>query len=138
MQQLVRIIHQRHFDRNLGRFQSLAFKPSSNGGISVFCARCAVETTGSACQHIQRFYPEVSGEPPIFWTFNTSILPDEHIIEETLSDTNDSCHRDIKNITPRKAERIFKAHAKFPDSFQICQACNSDRPLTLGDLIRQD
>lgn len=132
--QLIRIIHQKHFDRNRGRFQSLAFRPSSNGGISVIDGQCALANTGSLCQHLRHYYAHVSGCPPLFWLFDAVILPSAHLIEVSPSDSQDACHRDIKNLTPREAERTFKSHAVFPSSFHICPPRADHRPLEPRDL----
>ena len=129
--QLIRLVHPRHFDKNKNRFQSIAFQPSTaNGGISVFCPSCAMETSGKYCQHIRNYYADISGIPSIFWLFDTSILPSNHVIEESLSSTNDHCHRDIKNITVKDSRNIFKTHATYPDSFMICKKNNDHCTLT--------
>lgn len=133
--QLVRIIHQRHFDPHLGRFQSLAFRPSSqNAGISTFTADCAMDVSGAICAHIAGYYPNVSGDPPIFWQFDSGILPAHHLLDATPSDTGDVCHRDILKLSRGEAERVFKDHGRFPDAFHICDQNGNHRPLTRPDL----
>ena len=52
----------------------------------------------------------------------------------TPSNSNDDCHRDIMNLSARDAERFFKAHARFPESFHFCASCGSPRPLLASDL----
>ena len=52
------------------------------------------------------------------------------MIEESLSSTNDHCHRDIKNITVKDSRNIFKTHATYPDSFMICKKNNDHCTLT--------
>jgi len=37
------------------------------------------------------------------------------------------------NLTARDAERIFKTHAVFPDSFEICRENGLPQPLLRGD-----
>jgi len=130
----VRVIHQDHYDSRLGRFQSLAFRPSSsNGGVSVFEYDCAIATSSKICNHINIFYPHVSGQPPIYWVFDASALPEDHDIETSPSDRNDACHRDIK-LSKKLAEKFFKQHASFPDSFRICLTVGESRELSLDDL----
>ena len=131
--QFVRVIHPRHFDKNLKRFQSLAFKPSTSGGISVFCHKCAIETSGEICKHIEKYYAEISGTPSIFWLFDTCILPVNHSIDQSPSNTGDDCHHDIKGLTDKESARIFKNNAIFPSSFQIC-SCPNQRTLDIVDI----
>ena len=132
--QLIRVINKRyHYDKNKGRFTSLAFKPSSNGGISVFCQKCAVEISGTICGHIQNYYSDVSGEPPVYWEFDSKILPSTHVIKESPSASGDECHRDIMNLSKRDAEQVFKKNTNYPDSFKICLPCGGDRSLSIAD-----
>lgn len=130
---LVRTIHQKYYDSELGRFTSLAFKPASNGGISVFDCECAMRRSGTLCSHISQFYAEVSGAPPIFWVFDTGILPADLEIQNSVSTSGDSCHRDIHNLSAKQARGILKS-VSVPNDFCICNPDGSCRVLTMTDL----
>src|SRR5438445_1408970 len=95
----VRILSRRHWGRRKSRFQSLAFKPSStDGGISVFDKQCAIRRSGNICGHIRSFYHHISDEPPIFWEFSNSILPQGTTFTNEVSDNGDECHGNITGL----------------------------------------
>ena len=121
----IRYFPRQHWDSRLGRFQSLAFRPSDDGGISVVEQPCA--TAGhSLCEHLRIFYPS-AGEPPIFWRFSDAILPNTTSIVESPSDTGDTCHRDIINISNKDSSNIFKKFCAQPDDIEICVGNESRR-----------
>jgi hypothetical protein len=57
--EFVRLVHPRNFDKIRGRFNDLAFKKSSGGGMSVFELTCAENASGLICAHIEKFYKGV-------------------------------------------------------------------------------
>ena len=119
---LIRVLNAIWYDHHLGRFSSLAFNPSSNGGISVFHKDCAIRTSGDVCSHIDRFYKSVSGEPPLFWELPEDL---EKLCEldSDLSDTEDACHDDIINLKKNRARQLFKRYHKLGD-IKICDDGN--------------
>lgn len=131
----VHILALHHWESKLGRFSSQAFKPSTNGGISVIELECIRATGEPICGHLRQFYPHVAGEPPIFWIFPAEFLPNSVHFEQTLSDRGDPCHRNIQGISEKQARKLFKDFAKSHKltRFLICQ--NGDhRELRLSDL----
>jgi len=109
---LVHAIKASHYDTRLGRFQSLAFKPSSperGGGLSVFDRECAKEDSGGICDHIRRYYETVVEEPAIFWEFDRGILPDNCRFVENRSTSGDKCHINIIDIDEDEAADLIKA-----------------------------
>ena len=129
----VRVISQKHFDPKKKRFQSLAFKPSStDGGISVFDQDCAIQVSGNLCTHIQKFYSQVAGDPPIFWKIPESILPADISITQSVSSSGDQCHFNIGQITEKDARKIIMGVSIH--DFMIC-INGSHRELEEEDLI---
>ena len=136
--ELIRILHANHFDRRKKRFTSLAFKNSSNnGGISVFDKQCALETGSTACQHIGRFYEQITDGQPIFWEFSSERLFASATLEQQDSNTGDVCHYNIKNLTDKDAKKTFIQEQS--NSFFGINTCNredgSHRQFTLQDII---
>src|SRR5947207_13677169 len=128
----VRILSRQHWDGRKGRFNSLAFTPSStDGGISVFDKQCAVLRSGTICGHIRTFYHRISDEPPIFWEFSNSILPQGTTFTEEVSDQGDECHRNISGLDKKQARDVFRGIGF--QEFQMCED-GSSRRLQLEDL----
>ena len=126
MPNLIKLLHPRNWDTQKGRFQSLVFRPSDDGGISVFCEVCATNTSGCVCVHAKKFYQSVTNDPPIYWMFDSGILPKNCLIVETPSTTGDLCHRDIINISRKSSEKFFKYHFRSNcldmDKLTICSS----------------
>ena len=140
MSQLIRTLNRAHFDVNRNCFVDFAFKPSSTDrAISVFDAACAIGDSGNICAHIKRFYADVSSDPPIFWFFESSDLPNGQTkIVESKSTTGDTCHRNITGLSAGRAKKYFKkvqSEKLFSDDcFQICGSSNLRR-LVKADLV---
>src|SRR2546425_278725 len=106
--QYVRILSRRHWDGRRKRFQSLAFKPSStDGGISSFDKQCAIRRSGNVCHHIHTHYNHISDEPPLFWEFDGSILPQGSTFSPEASDRGDECHGNITGLNIKQARDLF-------------------------------
>jgi len=90
-----------------------------------------MDTSHSICAHIRRFYPGITYEPPIFWEFDSSILPGASL-EREPSTTGDLCHHNIRGFPGKTARGIFRRQDTF--SFKIC-APEGVRNLTPEDLL---
>ena len=128
----IRIIHPKHYDPDRKSFSSLAFKPSSDGGISVVSRECIEQTGSSICGHIAKFYGTVSGSPPIFWEIPAGILPPQCQFIQNPSDTGDDCHHNLIGLNDREARRIIKQTPL--DEMHICLVIGGHCPLTEADL----
>jgi hypothetical protein len=128
----LRIIHPKHYDPDTRRFRSLAFKPSSDGGISVVSRECIEQTGSGVCAHIAKFYRSVLGEPPIFWEIPETVLPTHCQFIQDPSDTGDDCHHNLIGLSDREARRIIKQTPL--DEMRICEVAGAPRPLTEADL----
>src|SRR5436190_4011842 len=124
----IRLIHQRHYDPDEQRFRSVAFRPSTDGsGISVIDADCILRSSASICEHIRRFYPDVSGTPAIFWDIDPEVLPENCQLAQQTSLTGDECHYNLKGLSKEEARAIFK---EVPlTEFKICTETGEYRPL---------
>ncbi len=115
---LVRAIHQRDFDKETGKFTPAVLKRGENNGISVFEHECAEMASGTICQHIRKFYPNVVGEPIIYW-----FIPSEKLENLSLgyepSDSGDECHRDIFGWNNKRERREYVSKLK-PEYMMTC------------------
>jgi hypothetical protein len=134
----IHLVHLKHYDRHTGRFNSLAFKGSSDGsGASIILEQCGVDDSGSICAHIQRYYAGVGGEPPVFWRFDDSALDADCRIEQVDSERGDRCHHEVKGPSRTALNKRLR---KQVDSWNIedLWICDreggSDRPLRRSDV----
>lgn len=86
---------------------------------------CAIESTGSVCNHIDRYYPNKFETVPIFWVIEFDWLSRE-IVEATfkhsIEGTEDQCHYLLENLTKSSSRRIFKnAQNNNPEQFFKCE-----------------
>ena len=132
-EKLIRLIHKQHYDWRKNRFQSLAFRNSSqNRGISVISKRCILDSGKTVCDHIRQYYSGITSDPPIFWEFSSTILPNTCTLEQQTSTTGDICHYNIVGLPDQKARQLIK---QVPlEEFRICEEGGGNRPLTLDDL----
>ncbi len=131
----IRLVHPKNFDFNRGRFSDLAFKRSSDGGMSIIDRICAEGVSGGLiCHHIRVFYPAISGEPPIFYILQDNELPSGFTLRETLSDTGDKCHREVDDVSDNQLYKAFK-NKREPHMFFTCDG-TEPRRLTAQDLER--
>ena len=122
---LIRLIHRKHFDPTRERFLSLAFKTSSDGsGASVIDTTCVGgKRQPLICCHIREFYPDIAGDPPIYWEFEEGTLPDGYSIVVTRSASGDDCHRDIQDVSDHRLAKYFKTAA-----LEDLMICDGDDP----------
>jgi hypothetical protein len=131
--EFIRIIHQHHYDPDKKRFTSLAFKPSSDGsGISVIAANCIVQKGARICEHIEKYYKSVSGIPPIFWSFDSKILPERCEFIQQTSESGDVCHYNLVGLSAKEAGYIFKQQDL--SVFSICRSDGNYQPLKISDM----
>jgi hypothetical protein len=84
------------------------------------------------CEHARQFYSKhTTGEPPIFWIFDDSIIPAGSSLKHNTSDTGDVCHYDIIAATDKQLKAILKT--KTISDFYICDNGNH-RQLRREDL----
>ena len=137
--ELVLLLHISQYDEQLSRFRSTCFENSGDGtGVSTFVQECAEAASGSVCRHARAFYGRVAGEPPIFWRFDSAILPDGHSLDTQPSDTGDDCHRNIEGLSNNRAKKFFKKRMN-PGAAPAIEICHGDeaRAATAADLAGQ-
>ena len=71
------------------------------------------------CEHIRVYYKNVAKEPPIFWEFDSDIIPQEANIKQKKSRSGDKCHHNIINLSDSKARRIFSQNCRH-ENINIC------------------
>ena len=127
--QYIRLLHLRDYDKSKGRFTSICFRNSTNGGISVIEFDCAKKQSNGACQHIKKFYHPVPAKTPfIYWVLNDSDLTkflDNMRLVQKITETGDSCHYDIMDVKNNKAEKFFDKFGK-PHSNPKIYLCTGD------------
>ena len=128
----IRVVHPRDYDIEQGRFKSLSFKPSTEDkGISIFNTECGITASGSVCQHIEKYYNTLTGDPPIFWEVPTEDIPEGCSLPQSDSESGDKCHHNIIGWGEKKSKAYIKKKAF--DTYLICDP-NGVRPLTKEDL----
>lgn len=134
----VRLLHPKHFDCELSQFKSLAFKDSGSGA-SVIQYPCVDATGATICQHIRRYYPNVGGEPPVFWIFDDTILPPQTKITQKRSRSGDDCHHDITGQDINRLNKSLKSllKSKKVGDFRVCDNGQA-RPLRKEDVCEEE
>lgn len=127
----IRLLHRRHYDYRRRRFTSVAFKNTGEDpGISIIDYECILNTSNSICSHIREYYQRTAGEPPIYWRFNTEILPAEIELEQEDSLSGDKCHYNIKGLHDKEARKFFK---KYNDKLHLFKTCQDDSSVELKE-----
>jgi hypothetical protein len=67
----------------------------------------------SICEHIRKYYPNVGGEPPVFWIFDEAILPHGARLVQKRSDTGDDCHFNIATDKSNNFNALNKGSERF-------------------------
>lgn len=131
----IRLLHRRHYDYRRKRFTSVAFKNTGeNPGISIIDCGCILNSNGSICSHIREYYQKTAGEPPIYWRFNTEILPPDIELVQEDSPSGDRCHYNIRGLTDKNARKFFKKYNFDLSLFKTCRD-NISVELTEGHLL---
>ena len=138
--EFIRLVSPRYFDRQKQRFQSWAFQNSSEnrgGGISLIEKDCIVAgTSPSICEHVRRYYESTAGDVVIFWEV-PSDLPAGARLEQKTTDSGDSCHYNLRDLSDNQAKQYFKSAAPSLEGFRICDG-DHHRELTLEDITRYE
>ena len=105
----IRLLHPRHWDVTRRRFDKIAFKKSSDGGLSVVEVECANATSGLICEHLATFYPGVGGDPAVFMLVDDGEWPVGSNITPTVLENNDECHREVDGVSNGQLQRLFQS-----------------------------
>ena len=148
--EVVRLIRISEWIEKEQRFGSPGFSVSnSDGGISVIKCSCVAERNAPICKHIRDFYQKsTTGDPPVYWKFDTDIIPESIELKQKTTDSGDVCHFNITGISQNKARKFFKKIqlGKNKDSalfaeimnqglvFKICEPDNNSRVLVQFDI----
>ena len=137
--EVVRWLHRDRFDQRQNRFNRVAFRNSGiDGGISVSECDCVHRigyATGSEiCEHAREAYLKrgirAVSDPPIYWKFDSSILPEGNQITPDPTDF-DPCHSNITGVSDDACSALLKS--KSLSDFMICDE-NGPRALLRSDL----
>ena len=124
-------LHPIYFSKEMGRFISMAFQPSSrDGGISAFETQCAIDLSGCECHHIHRFYRGVAGHPYVFWRISPDILSEDCRVTCEPSTTGDTCHRNLHGLGNNRRKKMVRSLKV--EELEICYG-ETHRPLTSAD-----
>ena len=104
---VVRLLHPEQFSKRDRRFKSTAFRQSSDGGIFSFDRDCAYGQSKSECAHIERYYKDVAGYPPVVWYIDIDELPPECGLTDEPSTSGDPCHRNIRRLTRGQSRKMI-------------------------------
>ncbi|CAN5459250.1 hypothetical protein BH10ACI2_BH10ACI2_16090 [soil metagenome] len=122
----------KHYSHKHGRFESTAFKPSSDGsGISVVKKECGEEHSGTICAHIAEHYPNVAGTPIVFWEIPDEQIPQSCSFVHSVSGTDQWCHYNLKDWDRTDAKKTMR-ELRIEDA-KIC-ADEGIRNLTQNDI----
>ena len=95
----------------------LAFR-NFDDGLSVVEPCCAAKTSRNLCEHLPKFYPDISSEPPIYWRIAATEFPRTVSFVRTPSTTGDYCHFVAVGGDDNEYRRWFKS--KSLSDFEIC------------------
>ena len=127
-----RPLHTKHYDsERFGGFSSSALDLRSGEPFSVVDSRCAVDTSGSICAHIERYYDEQTGKPKVYWPIHDSDIPSTCRIVPERTLNGDDCHRNIHGWGRNPARKAFKKLAL--EDLRVCVP-EGERPATESDL----
>lgn len=83
--------------------------------------------------HIEKFYPALSGEPPVYVVFSDDDLPEGATVAVTPSDSGDLCHREIDGVGNNALKKSLMALP--PERYMICDEAG-DREMISADYER--
>ena len=123
--QCIRLLHPDKFDKRRKKFIKSAFRNSKDDGcLSVIGVECIDGSGASICQHLSTFWrgaagtgiPGVVGVPPIFWKFESALLPSHQVAHEP--GVAGDCHHNIKGVPDDVLVQVF-ANTDISD-YSIC------------------
>ena len=126
----VHIIHRDKYNGTADQWFRTAFR-NNRGSLSILSTDCIADHGRSICGHIREFYGQwrrIVSEPPIFWRFDTAILPQGGRLAQ---EGDDICHQVVEGLSDDALWPVFE-NVPISD-LSICT--NGDfRPLTRADL----
>lgn len=99
--------------------------------------------SGTPCDHILVHYHErISGNPPVFFIFEQSELPEGHDLkhEPSIADHGypvDDCHCNIYGLEEGPAKKWLIRRGREPQHMLICEADGTYRQATLDEILEQ-
>jgi hypothetical protein len=79
--------------------------------MSVIQLECARNESGDlVCNHIRQYYPDVSGEPPVFFVFDETQLPAGSLIDQVAPQQmgDDPCHYNVTGVGDGQLKKLRK------------------------------
>lgn len=120
-----------YYDYRLNRLNRLAFGGVEQGGASVLDIKCIDSTGRPWCEHIAKHYGRFTartGEPPVFWKFDTTKLPAGAAVNLTKKKT---CHAAVTEVTDDQLGDLIASVD--PGELMICDG-GIARPVTDADI----
>lgn len=128
----IHLIHPSKYNGNEDRWFRTAFRNNA-GSLSIIGCECMAVGGTTACEHIRKYdykqFTAVVGEPPIFWKFDTDILPAGGRLRQ--QGRRDPCHYIVEGLDDGQLWPVFE-NVPLSD-VSIC-ADRNYRPLTRDDL----
>lgn len=136
--EFIRFFHPKHYDKHRNEFKSLAFKTIRNGGASILWVECIKSSGLTICEHASKFYESaITGDPPVFWRFDSSSLPATLEIQQTDGGNNDPCHHDIfwqpDRLKHRNADDALREIVKNIDIMTL-ERCRNGQPELISEV----
>lgn len=79
------------------------------------------------------YYPEVTGDPPLYWVLDTAPLP-AHELRQSTTERGDTCHHDILGLTEKQARDFFLPYSDRLENFRRCHGSGDSSPMTIADI----
>lgn len=99
--------------------------------MSVFLRDCAEQSGHDVCTHARKWYPNIAGEPPIFYIIEEAEIPEGGSVQMSKSTSGDDCHGDIVGLSDGRLGTTFKG--KNWADYLVCTK-DGARSLTQADL----
>lgn len=132
---LVRVVNLKyHYSKQKNRLNRTAISPSSsNGGISVFTANCAIGISGTLCRHIDAYYPGVAGVPACYWPFEPGdYFPAGWVVPTAgQGEPPDPCHHEIFGYRASDKKSLRAIVERIPLS--ALARCDGDRAVPVSE-----
>jgi hypothetical protein len=98
---------------------------------------CVDRSGANYCGHARQYYPSsVTGDPPIFWIFDDTLLPSDVNIIQKTSGSGDACHYNLDNISNGKLGKLVSRTD--PRTMYICDSSGGYRLITDQDIASFD
>ena len=143
---LARLVNLKHWDVQKNRFNKLAILGGArDGGISVLEPECGAQHSGSLCSHIRRYYPNVAGDPAVYWLFDPSVFGERDTDWSLLGTpsqppagipVDEHCHYEITEFCEKHVRKCFVSIAGDLNKFSVCNTDDTCRVLRRDDVER--